>query len=381
MGKDIICSRDDCDARNVNADVTVYCAKCKGVIHLPCFGITKAAKDLFVHRNIKMFCFKCVPSDTDDSLPVSPPPPQTTQLRKTATGSKTTSSTKMQPTLAQLANDKKISEIHSLLKTVDTGVKAIELKLSSNDEQSKLFSDVLKKVNVNTMSTKEMLSEKNKRPLFSNVASRMGISSPSSFPQLQTPSKRKRPDASPISNVLRTKPQPFANRKLISGTSAITSDKLGAPVALSNTKRSSPFAHLTKSIYVSRLQPTVTPEQILGYLKEKIPDIDEKDISLRLLVKKEQREQLDSLSFVSYRLSCTDDNYAKLMDPSFWPAHVKIGEFFERPRQRIDLAEFASPLIEKMSDKKASSAPNDLENTNPVELVRIENLSEGMETN
>lgn len=377
MGKAIVCSRDDCDPRNINADSTVYCAKCNGVIHLPCLGIMKKARELFVHRNIKMFCLRCLPIEIDDSLPVSPPPPsssQTPQSRKTFNANKSASSNTLQQTIPQLATDRKLSEIHSLLKTV---------KLSSNDEQSKSYSDVLKKVNENTMNTNAMLSENiNKRPLFSNVVGRMGISSSSSFPELQTPSKRKRQEGSPasnVSNVFRAKPQQFANRKLVSGTSAIMSDKLGAPVA--NTKRISPYAHLKKSIYVSRLQPTVTPTQILGYLVEKLPQIDEKDISLRLLVKKEQREQLEMLSFVPYRLSCTEEIYAKLMDASFWPEHVRIGEFFERPRQKTDVAEFASPTIVKMSEKRALPSPNELKNTKSGEVVVVEDATDEMETN
>lgn len=376
MGKDNICHRDECEPRNINTDSTISCAKCKGVIHLPCFGIARKACELFVHRNIMMFCFKCIPPDTDDSLTVSTPPPTTAtpQTRKLASCSKTSSSTKTQSTITQLVTDKKLLEIHSLLKTVDTNVRAIELKLSSNDEQTKLYSDVLKKVNENTMNTNAMLSENSKKPLFSNVVARMNQSP---FPKL-TPSKRRRPDDSPTTNVLRAKPQQFPNRKLICGTSATTNDKLGAPIE--NIKRTSPYAHLNKSIYVSRLQPTVTTDQIVGYLKEKIPDICEKDVSLRLLVKKEQREQLDMLSFISYRLLCTDEIHEKLMDASFWPAHVRIGEFFERPRQKIDLAEFAPPITEKNMEKTASSSPNKLKNTKTNEAVLIDDSPEGMDT-
>lgn len=80
------------------------------------------------------------------------------------------------------------------------------------------------------------------------------------------------------------------------------------------------WSHLTKSIYISRLETTVTSDKIMKYIKNKLPELNETDIALRMLVKKGQ--VLDELTFSSYRLHCTEENCSTFLDSSFWPEHV-----------------------------------------------------------
>lgn len=49
-----------------------------------------------------------------------------------------------------------------------------------------------------------------------------------------------------------------------------------------------------------------------------------------MLVKKDQK--LEDLTFISYRILCTENLYERLINSSFWPSHVFIGDFVERPR-------------------------------------------------
>lgn len=107
------------------------------------------------------------------------------------------------------------------------------------------------------------------------------------------------------------------------------------------------FSKFAKFIYVSRLKPNVSEQMILPYVKSKIPDLNENDFSLMMLVKKDQK--LDELTFISYRFGCTNELFDKLIDPSFWPPHMMIGEFIERSREeQNELGDFFYDLLQRM---------------------------------
>lgn len=102
--------------------------------------------------------------------------------------------------------------------------------------------------------------------------------------------------------------------------------------------------------------------------------MEEGDIDLRLLVKKDQN--LEDLTFISYRLLCTEIIYQQLMESSFWPSHVFIGEFVDKPRPPRIVA--ASLDEEKLSpddiaarddaeEKSNEPSPNDSGNTEKME--------------
>lgn len=137
----------------------------------------------------------------------------------------------------------------------------------------------------------------------------------------------------------------FKNRNLTSGTKDVSHHGLGGPVEV-NTVQSNRI-RLTSSIYISRLQTNVTNANITSFIKDNIPSFKDEDMYLRLLVKKDQ--DINELSFVSYRLSYTPQLYKQLIDPSFWPSHVKIGEFIERPRENSNSNKMGSFLSTRHS--------------------------------
>lgn len=111
---------------------------------------------------------------------------------------------------------------------------------------------------------------------------------------------------------------------------------LGGPVAERSEARNSRRGFVNgfaRSLYISKLKPSVTEQSVIAYLKENVPGINDDLFALRLLVKKDQ--ELDKLSFVSFRLNCNEDLFGKLSDPSFWPAHVMIGEFVEKSKPSV----------------------------------------------
>lgn len=124
------------------------------------------------------------------------------------------------------------------------------------------------------------------------------------------------------------------SRKLTSGNNTIASHGLGSAVApkTAPAKPKPVRIELPNSIYVSRLETSVTSENLIGYIKQQIPSLNVKHVAAHILVPKDK--DLESLSFVSFRLRCTSDLFDQLSSPDFWPNHVCIGEFVEKPKQR-----------------------------------------------
>lgn len=150
------------------------------------------------------------------------------------------------------------------------------------------------------------------------------------------------------------------NRQLCTGTIETSDHGLGNPVQ--PHKRNSQAVNrnkyqrisLPKSIYVSRLETTVTSDNIVNYIGDKVLSLDTSHIAVRLVVKKDQ--DLSELLFISYRLSCTEALYETFMSPTFWPSHVCIGEFVEQQQQRKkQLGDFKTSRINELASKSPSA--------------------------
>lgn len=98
------------------------------------------------------------------------------------------------------------------------------------------------------------------------------------------------------------------------------------------------------------------------FIKRKIPTLNENEVKIHLLVKKNQ--SIEKLTFVSFRVACYDQLYGKLIEPSFWPRNVMIGEFVERPRQPkigdfLDFPELRKRTISNDDDDVMSVSDTD----------------------
>lgn len=164
------------------------------------------------------------------------------------------------------------------------------------------------------------------------------------------------------------------NRALKHGTSTVEMHGLGKPVPV--IERQNVPKIVWKSIYVSRMSTDVTCDQIVNHIKSNVPDIDEKSFKVHMLVKKDQ--PLDKLSYISFRVACVESLYSKLCDPSFWPSHVLIGDFVERPR-KTKMADFLNfPELIQRKHSNNTLEENAKENST-VEIAR--NRTETSENN
>lgn len=150
------------------------------------------------------------------------------------------------------------------------------------------------------------------------------------------------------------------NRQLFTGTIETNDHGLGNAVqphirkSQAMNREKIQRISLPKSIYVSRLETSITADNIVNYIGNRVPNLDASHISVRLLVKKDQ--DLNELSFISYRLSCTEALYDTFMSPTIWPSHVRIGEFVEQQQQRKkQLGDFISSKIHELANKSGSA--------------------------
>lgn len=378
MGGEIECSRDSCPTASINPDYTTTCGKCNATVHLHCIGISHKTLQVLWHPNIRILCSKCIGGDKrTPKTPSTPSTPNTSEkpaLEKLKTfefrpsillndknEQRQLNSSESEASITAKMNSK-INLMYNLLQKVHTSVEKTNNIVSSQVEASKSYSEALKEIKDVAVSTKGKLDD-----AAANIGGpdRRGAFqfNGRNFPSIENSNKsvkRRCPDNSPT-------PAPkiqFKHRTLVPGKAGNVDHGLGDSVSVTKSKRTSPYAHLVKSIYISRLQPTVTIEKITDYVKKKMPELKDNDISLRMLVKKDQ--PLDELTYISYRLACTEEHYSKFMDSEFWPAHVMIGEFIERERKQANVGDFmATPS--KMHQSTPAAPKNVNEKTPTME--------------
>lgn len=214
--------------------------------------------------------------------------------------------------IQKTTSNEKLDQILVVLQNVKSTIDSTSENVKLHREESKA-------------NAKEMAEIKANKPSFASLAASLGSSS--QYPPLQQKPKRRRVNDS--NDSVGTPTKFFRNRKLVAGTGAQVDHGLGSPVTKSTT-RTRTQSNLTKSIYVSRLSPTVNSEQLRTYITSRVDETSQDDIDLRMLVKKDQK--LEDLTFISYRILCTENLYERLINSSFWPSHVFIGDFVERPR-------------------------------------------------
>lgn len=91
-----------------------------------------------------------------------------------------------------------------------------------------------------------------------------------------------------------------------------------------------------KSLVASRFAPTTSSTNVLSYVKRKLSLAENSDeVSVRSLFPRGR--QLYELTFVSFKITASDEIYDKLMEPTFWPNNTIIREFEirEKPQTAV----------------------------------------------
>lgn len=85
-----------------------------------------------------------------------------------------------------------------------------------------------------------------------------------------------------------------------------------------------------KHLYVSRLQPQTTEEEILSYIKTNAKLSSSETLRCKILVP--AGKKVDELNFVSFKISATIDDFTILANPNIWPQNVAVREFNSTPK-------------------------------------------------
>lgn len=87
-----------------------------------------------------------------------------------------------------------------------------------------------------------------------------------------------------------------------------------------------------KYLYISRIDPSVSPETLVGYIRSKLDDCLPDEVDCRLLLAK-GRVIDNSITFISFKIGLNDAHFNKLNSSDMWPRGVLIRPFINHSRQ------------------------------------------------
>lgn len=358
----------DCPPKNISRDLTWYCFVCKEPIHLLCYEVVKKPEDIFIVDNITMVCDECLSNPKEMPSPKRKQPSASgnlvqstidTQnsvltLSKTVTVSQNATPSK-QNTVKQSqqvhtvieALVQRVEKQTATIEGLKTTIKAMNETVSL---QKVAVVDSIKLSNENFSSLKKSLSQ---APSFKSSKSYAEMAKQGNIVVNETPN---------TSKPLQT---PRSNKPVMVGTS---NNVIGKPI---EDNRRPKMVMPEKAIWLSRIHRDTTEAEIMTYIKESI-GITSPDITVRKLVKKDR--DLSSYTFVSFRVTCSTSNFAKLIDPMYWPSNCQMREFeFE---QRSSMAvKFNSASTEAKNGKDSATATLNLDKAKPNMIAVEETMS------
>lgn len=394
------CSREDCPPININAKNNVNCHGCRVQFHLPCFNVAVPAHQLLVIPNIVFICDECLTSG--DISPkrktandATKTPKQTVLRQSTLTPGRLLGAPSHHDQLSKSEVVELQKLVQNLSNKIDVNTNSVaSLKVSVDSmhgtvstNQAQIDESLKKNDNDFSSVTKAIVKKLDKIGQKQSYAQALGASTSKQIVR-NMPSDSSQ-QSSNISKQASTKAivNKYKGHPLSSGTNEVATHNLGAPVVIperqnrrqqntSNQVHAVPAKpKFAKCVYISRLQNHITVEGLTQYLHTQIADLDESQMSIRMLVKKDQ--DVSDLSFISFCIACTESLYTKLGSPSFWPSHIKMREFvYEPKRPRNDNTNVNANEKSPSSIPASQSAPVELtpEQTKnvsgpPVQLV------------
>lgn len=309
------CSKEDCPPRSTSRELTVFCHRCGGLIHLPCYGIDRKAVDIFVTGNILMYCDECLANDNDEparkrkgsvtnlvqsslasNLSLTIPSTIESPLRTNATVKLTTQKLLESMQLELQTNTQTLSALKS---SVDSMHGTVSQQKVAGSDLNGLNSDDITSIKTSLSEIKQSYSNVLKSSL-----NRNGNETPKS-------SRTKRASESSKAST----PANFGTSKNL----------IGKPLSPRQSRPKMQRKTSEKAIWISGLHRNTTVEEVLLYAKDNfgVAEVDKLDI--RKLVKR--GVDLSEYSFVSFKIGCPANMFEMLMDKSKWPSTIRVREF------------------------------------------------------
>ena len=124
---------------------------------------------------------------------------------------------------------------------------------------------------------------------------------------------------------LTLKPTPKPNKPVLNGTSANVIGKPLSPNRVRTNVRVNVAPKPEKAIWISRLDRDTTEDEMTSYIRDTIGISSIEQCQIRKLVKKDK--DLETYSFVSFKVACPASIFKTLMDAEKWPSYCQIREF------------------------------------------------------
>lgn len=166
------------------------------------------------------------------------------------------------------------------------------------------------------------------------------------------------------------------------GTGNDSACNLGRPIEKNGpTESLQKRSSFSKAIFITRLDPKLSTEKVLNFIKSKGVDVNEANMECRKLVKLNQN--LDELTFCSFKLSTNDELYAMLIEPSFWPPSVGIRDFVannttaKRPAATLSPTNSPSNVTASQNTKQSWTENNHT----PVSSIRAQSSGRHLNKN
>lgn len=391
------CERDKCPPKNVSGP-TVRCVKCHRTFYLFCFGFSKCgANGVKINspfnsnvgldpKSIKFTCGKCDAVFLNDEIDylmeaVSPNHLSTNQMTSASVASPNSFASKndfqsnASNSTVNSNNPVSNAELKKDLMTLNSMVKSVKQSLSvhSTDLTSikQISTDIYQKVNhpiqnlsINTPVEAQTPIEQ--QPFsFAQIINEQRTANRLSGGMKRT--------ASAINSPAEEKPKNLPPPKM--GTRSIQSNLKIAPPSVPKSK-------LDRSVHVSRIDKSVSTEMIIEYITQNSQLKPTDDFKCTLLVKKDT--DVNTLSFVSYKIDVKSEHFSQLIDVNFWPQGAFIREFISQDRKKSTFSDFVShkPLnqpnkMQKVNETDEKNVPTSSNvTTNSTSSIQTDSLNE-----
>lgn len=112
-----------------------------------------------------------------------------------------------------------------------------------------------------------------------------------------------------------------------------------------------------KALYVSRLNPSVTNEELIDYIVSNTPVNDKTKFNVHKMVKKDA--DLSSMKFVSFKVELNAEDLDVLDDGDLWPEGVIVREF--KPAPKNELGNYFPPINRQHDAQGATNTTERME--------------------
>lgn len=317
-----ICSRDGCHPNNVNGP-KANCFICKKICYWACYGVPveiavyqQRAVDTSIQifsstSNIQLVCMTCL-SSAAPAGQMSSNDSQAPNVDKSAIDGIMTEMNKLREQVSSIqsvTNDVNGKLDSIARKTNDIKIDTEAVLKHTDPKQNTENEQLLFRFGTPTPSTRQYrppLNHGNIRTFTPGVSSQTG-----------TPFKRRRND-SPMHQSQKPK---FPSA--VVGTNANSSGLV--VVAPTQPKERVQKPTFEKAVWVSRLGPTVTEEEVRGYITANTGVAS--DFAVHKLVKKDR--DVSTLNFVSFKIAVSAADFDILNDKNVWPQGVLVRQFVE----------------------------------------------------